>query len=347
MRKVVLVRYGEVALKSSSVRARFERLLLSNVRKVVGELGRVYRIPARIVVETGRPQAVSRIVSRIPGVVSCSPSVRVPSDLQEIALAAVRLAKKSISRGQSFAVRTSREGVHPFTSTEVNRVVGERILRSVEGCRVDLSNPDREIFIEIRGRDAFIFTRKIGGVGGLPVGSEGKVVCIFDGRLRDARAAFLMMKRGCTVEFLSSTKDLGLIKELLVHHPCYHVFICTTTLSSIERASNRVKKFLHRMLMLRVGREFAKRRGAPCLVTSDGLPEVARFGLRGIGLMDRASDVPVLRPLVGEDLATGRRPGRPGAAVLPSDRQLEEFEKEVSAKLDEILDSLEVLEVGR
>ncbi len=345
MRKVVLVRYGEIALKSTPVRVRFEKLLLSNVRSMVGEIGRVYRKMARIVVETDSPERVSRILSRVPGVVSCSPAVRVPSDLREITEAAVAVAKRSIGRGESFAVRTSREGSHGFTSIEVSRVVGERILRSVSGSRVDLSSPDREIFIDVRGDETFIFTGRIEGVGGLPVGSEGRVICIFGGEPRDANAAFLMMKRGCAVEFLSSTPNVSLVRKLLIHHPHYRVFICRAKLGSVEGAPVRVRSVLRRMLMLRVGGALAERRGASCLVTSDGLREILRFGLKGIELMDRVSAVPVLRPLLGHDLASCSLPKVQGRASLPSPRTLAGFERESSAMLEEIVGSLAELEV--
>jgi thiamine biosynthesis protein ThiI len=345
MRKVVLVRYGEIALKSTPTRVRFEKLLLSNIRSMVGKMDRVYRKRARIVVETDSPKRVSRILSRVPGVVSCSPAVRVPSDLREITEAAVAIAKRSIRKGESFSVRTSREGRHGFTSIEVSRVVGERILHSVGGSRVDLSSPDREIFIDIRDDETFIFTEKAEGVGGLPVGSEGRVICIFGGEPRDANAALLMMKRGCAVEFLSSTSNVSLVRMLLVHHPYYRVFICRAKLGSVESAPVKVRSVLRRMLMLKVGGALAERRGASCLVSPDGLREILRFGLKGIELMDRASAVPVLRPLLGQDLASRSLPKGPGRVSLPPPRTLAEFERELSERLEEIVDSLTELEV--
>ncbi|RLG76238.1 MAG: RNA-binding protein, partial [Thermoprotei archaeon] len=56
---------------------------------------------------------------------------------------------------ESFAVRTTRRGRHSFTSIDVNVAVGAAI-REVTGARVDLTEPDKIVYVEIVQDKAFI-----------------------------------------------------------------------------------------------------------------------------------------------------------------------------------------------
>lgn len=338
--KVVVVRYGEIALKSTPVRSRFERLLLSNVQKMVEDLGRAYRSMARIVVETEFPSRVCRIVSKIPGVVSCSPALRTSSDLEDIVKVSLQVAKAVLKPGESFAVRASREGKHSFTSIDVNRIVGREILSSVPNSRVDLSNPDREIFIEIRGAEAYIYARKIGGVGGLPVGSQGTVVSLFEGSRRDLRASFLVMKRGCGLNVLTWSRNLDQARKLLVHHHSLDAFILPASLSlKISKTPAGLRPIVRRRVLLRIGGELARRTGSASLVVSDGLDFIRKFGLKTLHFVDEAAgQVPVLRPLLGEDLLKAGRK-RIEAREIPKQRVME-LEERILPNVADVLNSI-------
>jgi thiamine biosynthesis protein ThiI len=197
---VVLVRYGEITLKDSWTRQSWERILAGNIAFYLQKAGVEYRSErgeGRIFVFTSDPRA-SEIISRVFGVVSTSPATTVPSTLEEIARAAVDLAKEAAP--ESFAIRPRRSGVS-FSSEEIGRVVGEAV-RVATGSKVDLSRPEMEIFVEARRERSFIFTRIVPGVGGLPLGSQGKMLALISGGIDSPVAAWLMMKRGCPVTLL-------------------------------------------------------------------------------------------------------------------------------------------------
>jgi len=299
----IIVRYGEIALKSKPVRFAFERQLVSNIKKMLAAVPhRIRRIRGRIFVDTSQPKRVAKILSGIPGIVSCSPSVKTSSDLSQIVPTAVKLAKKFILPNQKFAVRTRRRGKHTFTSREVNERVGAEILRSISGVKVDLSRPDVEIFIEIWDTEAYVFSKILPGVGGMPVGTQGKVLLWFSGNRQDLRAAYLMLKKGCEVELLAPkcAKTVAQARKLLQHH--HTVVIHRIHVSHLQNFIPKKDSLMLRRLLVRLGDLMAKRTQAMAIVFSDGANLLTSRGLEWIKLADEASELPVFRPLLGEEL---------------------------------------------
>ncbi|MCQ2056420.1 MAG: THUMP domain-containing protein [archaeon] len=105
-----------------------------------------------------------------------------------------------ISRNQSFAVRARRSGDHPYTSMDVGREAGSAIFLQNEdkGVKVDLTNPDKIFYIEIRNNRAYIFDEYINCPGGLPLGCQGCIIAEVNNK-RGFVSAWMMMKRGCRV----------------------------------------------------------------------------------------------------------------------------------------------------
>lgn len=195
-----LLRYGEMGLKGRHVRGQMMRRLRENVLRLLGDKdggGRVSGEEGRLFVESDDPDATRRL-GRVFGLVSFSPVWESPGDLESILPKAVRLAKEVRTKGSSFAVRTRRVGEHPFTSADVAREVGSAILARFPELNVNLTAPDWEVHVEVRGAKAFLFTEILPGVGGLPLGTQGKVVSLVE-TPEGALASWLMMKRGSYV----------------------------------------------------------------------------------------------------------------------------------------------------
>ncbi|MFP4546328.1 MAG: THUMP domain-containing protein, partial [Methanomassiliicoccales archaeon] len=207
---ILLVRYAEMGLKSRPVRQRFQEILKENIMEALAQKGEEALIASdqgRIYVRPTAVQSALGPVSRVFGVASVSPAMETSGDMEDIVTTAAHFSREVLSRGQRFAIRARREGSHPFTSMEVAREAGAEVLshnldREVS---VDLSSPDVEIFIEVRENRAFVFDRYVQGPGGLPMGSQGRVVAVVRGE-RDLLAAWLMMKRGCQVAVFSTDR---------------------------------------------------------------------------------------------------------------------------------------------
>ena len=203
---IILVRYGELSLKSTYVRKYFESTLVRNIKKALAQ----ENIPHSITKERGRiylstteiPKSCL-VLSRIFGIVSFSPAVQTTSDIGDMSIVALQLIKNILTKEKSFAIRSTRVGTHTFSSQQVAIQIGNDIVKATH-AKVDLTHPDVELFIEIRDKKSFLFTEKIKGVGGLPLGTQGKILALIENPF-SLLAAWYLMRRGCNV-LIANTK---------------------------------------------------------------------------------------------------------------------------------------------
>jgi thiamine biosynthesis protein ThiI len=199
----VLVRFGEIGIKSAPVRRQMLEKLRQNVLsgmesgKVEGD---VQAVGSRLWMMGPDVPALVRIATHTFGVVSASPARKVASTIEAIAAAAAPLALSY--PWTRFALRARREGQHHFTSQDVNVKVGsavyEAALAAGRAPKVDLSNPEFALEVDVRQGTTYLFTEHHDGPGGIPTGSQGTVLAL----LSDANSflsAWLMMRRGCAV----------------------------------------------------------------------------------------------------------------------------------------------------
>lgn len=198
---VLLVRFGEIALKSRYVRRQLRDRLVANVQDLFAAEGQeciTEADEARIYVHADDVDRARSILSRVFGVVSLSLAVEGHADLETLKGLAVGEAAKVVLQGRSFAVRSRRVGSHPFTSTDLAKALGAAILAANPGTRVDLTHPDVEIHVEVRENRGFVFREVWPGPGGLPLGSQGRALALVEDEA-GLVAAWLGMKRGCRV----------------------------------------------------------------------------------------------------------------------------------------------------
>ncbi|WP_297068881.1 tRNA sulfurtransferase, partial [Thermococcus sp.] len=192
---MIIVRYGEIGIKGGK-RREFERKLRDNILAALrrkGIEGKARIVRGRILVEASDEAA--EIIAKVSGVVSVSPA-------REMSYEEVPFYLKEVLKGhspESFKVETQRlDKTFLRASVEVNREIGAFIVENF-GWKVDLKNPELVVGIEIISGRAYVFFEKIRGVGGLPVGTQGKVVVLLSGGIDSPVAAFLMLKRGAEV----------------------------------------------------------------------------------------------------------------------------------------------------
>jgi len=200
---LLLVRYGELALKSPPVRREFERTLRRNVLDqfvAAGIPGRIRSDRGHLYVETDDAELGAKVVRRVFGVTSVSRVDEVASDPAVIRSRLLELASPRLVPGCRFAVRARRTGQHPFTSQQLAGELGAAVLETFpdRGLHVDLDDPEVELFVEVRGPRTYLSFDRYEGPGGLPLGVAGRLVALVDGT-RGALGAYLMMKRGCRI----------------------------------------------------------------------------------------------------------------------------------------------------
>jgi thiamine biosynthesis protein ThiI len=216
---VLLVRYGELALKSPPVRREFESTLRRNILEQFvreGITGRLRSDRGHLYVEVDAADAALRVLCRVFGVTSVSEVHEAPSERGAIRDRLLDLADPRLGPGSRFAVRARRTGQHPFTSQELARDLGGDVLERFadRNLHVDLEHPDVELFVEVRGPRTYLSFDRAPGPGGLPLGVAGRLVALIDGP-RGALGAFLMMKRGCRVAMVAVPSGESLARGTL------------------------------------------------------------------------------------------------------------------------------------
>ncbi|NIB99545.1 tRNA sulfurtransferase [Halobacterium sp. R2-5] len=317
----VVVRHGDVGVKSSSVQADMERRLRDNLEAILddrGIPGDVEREWGRLLVRTPEPDAAADAAADTFGVVSASPAVSVPAEMRSIR-GALALTARECYDGGAYAVDARRVGDHEFTSHDVNRLGGDAVWYAVEGDvrpEVDLDDPDVTFFVEVRDDEAFVFVEKRDGAGGLPLGSQKPLVALVSGGIDSPVAAWEAMKRGSPVVPLYL--DLGpyggpdhraraeeTARRLSAYAPNYDLRLRVApagdAVARLGEEVGRTRMLSYRRFMYRVAERLAERVGAVGVVTGESLGQKSSQTAGNFAVVDRVTDLPIHRPLFALD----------------------------------------------
>ena len=316
MEKVLLIKYGEIALKGKN-RFKFENKLVRNLKEVLKDanIGEVKKIYGRLLIEVEDiDQSIIDQARKVFGITGVSPAISVGLDLQEIKDAALDLLKQS--PGATFKVSTKRPNKNfPLASPEINAEVGAHLLINTTNWTVDVHNPDVEMFVEVRPEGAFVYTQGYPGNGGLPVGVTGKAILLISGGIDSPVAGWLSMKRGVEIVGLhfhsypftsqrAKEKVLDLVRELTNYTGTIKIYInhFTEIQKAIKEGCPRdLYVTLMRRMMFRIAAKIAEKENALALVTGENLGQVASQTLESMNVINEVVSLPVLRPLVTMD----------------------------------------------
>jgi thiamine biosynthesis protein ThiI len=217
----LLVRYGEIGLKSASVRSRFEQRLVADIRTrhaLAQTPCVITHTRGRLFVDSDDWRTSCEILSRTFGVVSFSPVSKASSELSTLTDEVLAFSEPLLFKNASFAIRSRRSGNHPYTSQTLAEHLGKMILEKYDGkgIKVRLDEPDVEIFVEVRDKSAYLFSSVLPGPGGMPIGTQGLMLSVVDSAIGVA-STWLMMKRGCSV--LVATDRQSLVEPLRNWYP--------------------------------------------------------------------------------------------------------------------------------
>ncbi len=310
----VLVRYGEIGIKSRQTRKRMSKLLATHIASAL----KAHDIPftkvkteyGRLFVMTDHAQSAAEVASRVFGVVSTSPVVTVTADMGSILETGLELARQHFRPGLSFAVGARRMGEHDFTSQDVRRKLGALILEKLDDLNltVDLSSPEQSVYVEVRDEIAYLFVETVNGVGGMPTGSQGKVVCVIDGTLSSLVAAFRVMKRGAVPVFLIFIDSIGTPLEVhalvsYIHGMSINAYLVPhpAALVAALHSSEYNLCIVCRRNMIAVASEFARMEDADAIVTGDIIGEPGRTTYELKEIRSVRCEYPVLQPCAGDD----------------------------------------------
>ena len=319
MEELLSVHYAEVGLKGKN-RVFFEKRLVNNIKLSLRGTGyaEVERLHDRILVHLGQKAdtaEVKRRLRHVMGIAHFELACRTERDITAIKKAALRQIQDACY--ESFKVETRRtDKTFPLTSPQVSAEVGGYLVTET-GTRADMHNPDLVCWVKITHNAAYVSTEKIPGIGGLPVGVSGKVLVMLSGGIDSPVAAWQMIKRGAKAVFIhfysypytdkaSLEKVIELAQILAVSN--YRSTIYLVPFADLQQVivaatPTPFRVLLYRRMMTRIAQRVATLENAEALVTGESLAQVASQTLTNLRSIEAIADIPILRPLIGEDKA--------------------------------------------
>ncbi|NLL82003.1 MAG: tRNA 4-thiouridine(8) synthase ThiI [Tissierellia bacterium] len=320
MDKVISVSFGEIALKSGN-RKYFEDKLIKQMRKAIADVGyeKIYKEMGKIYIEASEdyyPQIINRL-RKVFGLVYISPCIRVEQDFEEIKKASIQAILERIedSRIKTFKVETNRaDKKFSMKSPEVSKEVGAVILKNIENLTVDVHKPDVFVYVDIR-QNAYIYTEKIKGYGGLPIGTNGKGLLLLSGGIDSPVAGFMMARRGVEINAVhyhsypftseraeEKVKDLaGILSRYIGTIKLFSVNIIEIQKQINKNCPKDEMTILSRRFMMRIAESIAKENNYQALITGENLGQVASQTIEGLNVTNSSVELPVFRPLIGFD----------------------------------------------
>lgn len=323
MRNVLLVKYGEIAMRGKN-RYLVENRLIRTIIKRLDDLKtyRVYKEQGRLLVvnegdEFDYDLVIDRVIT-VLGVTAVCPCVEIEDQsIENLRRVTLEHIKEQFPKGNiTFKVETKRSDKrYPLTSREVSADVGGYVLNGMEGLKVDVHNPDVVLMVELRN-NAYVYSKLIKAFGGLPIGASGKATVLMSGGIDSPVAAFQIAKRGVEIEAVyfdsppytserAKQKVIDLAQRLAVFTGGVKLYIVPFTQPQLKIYESvppeKMTIFLKRA-MLMAGEMLAKKTGSLALVTGDSIGQVASQTMQAIDAINSAvEDMTVLRPLCAMD----------------------------------------------
>lgn len=307
----VLVRYSSIGTKSRVVQTKMRRILRQRVEDRLDyegiEYEKVFAISGRVIAVTPEAGIAADAISELPGVASVSPSIKTGASIEEMKEAAERF-----EYGETFGVDANRAGDHEFSSPDIKRELGSHI-EEFSGAGVDLDNPGTLLEVDVRGDEAYVFSERIQGPGGLPVGSQESFAALISGGIDSPVAAYQMMVRGVDIipvyfynKPVAAEDHLlrfqAAVNKLERFNPAKKWYYYRVDMEEVNEELRQVEKgrmVLHRIIMFRVAERIAEEDGLKGLVTGESLGQKSSQTSTNLEIASREVDLPIYRPLIG------------------------------------------------
>lgn len=342
LKKIILVRYGEIALKGLN-KPFFETELIRNIKKTLYGLGviSVSKSQSRIFIEPENDHAYDfnralNLLSKIFGIVSVSPAYKIDSDFQNIIETTIMVVKEMMNpTHKTFKVHAKRgDKKFPLDSPQINMEIGGVILENFSQLNVDVHNPDFILYIEVR-EFTYIYSEIISAQGGMPIGTNGKAMLLLSGGIDSPVAGWMMAKRGVKLDAIhfysypytserSKEKVIDLAKILKTY--CYNINLHIVPFTEIQLKLNDtcpkdLMTILMRRYMMTISETIALKNKCKALITGESLGQVASQTMESIAVTNSSVQIPVLRPLIGLDktevVDISRKIGTFETSILP------------------------------
>ena len=321
MNEIILLKYGEIALKGLN-KSVFESMLMKTCRRRVRDLGefKIYKSQSTMYCEPVSPDAdidgAFDRLSKVFGFAGIARAAVVEKDFSKIQETAAEYLADQLEEIETFKVEAKRsDKSFPMKSPEICAELGGYLLEKFPHLRVDVHHPDLTVTVEVRDYAAYVRGEQLPGAGGMPIGSAGKGMLLISGGIASAVAGYMMARRGLeltAIHFVSPpyTSDMARHKVLdLVKKMCAYSGRITTLVVPFTHIQEEIRDkcaeeyftVIMRRYMMKNAQIAAERYGCEALITGESVGQVASQTIPAIACTDVATQLPVLRPLIGMD----------------------------------------------
>lgn len=321
--KFIVKLYPEIMMKSKPVRMRFTKMLETNIRNVlkkVDEDAKVQRQWDRIMVMVpkDKPELLAIFGERLACIPGIAHVVQVDEysfeSVDDIYQQALPVYRDQLA-GKTFCVRVKRSGQHDFNSIDVERYVGGGLNQFTDAVGVRLKNPDLTINLEIDRDKLYMVTKRIEGLGGFPMATQEDVLSLISGGFDSGVSSYQFIKKGARTHYCFFNLG-GAQHEIGVKQVAYHLwktygeshkvkFISVpfepVVAEILERIDNGQMGVVLKRMMMRTAARIAERMGIQALVTGESLGQVSSQTLTNLNVIDRCTELLILRPLIAMD----------------------------------------------
>ena len=369
---IIVCHYDEIALKGKN-RIFFEKILIENIKnKLSKEISPecfeyVERISGRIIVKTGKKKFTREkylVIGNIFGITGFAFAKEEIIDIAKIKAICWEMLKNEEFKTFRITASRSEKNFH-LNSEEINREIGAFIVEK-SGKKVSLKNAEKECFIELVNKRAFIYVDTHKGAGGLPVGSAGRALVLVSGGIDSPVASYFALKRGVQVDYIhfhsvpytseaSNDKVLELVRILSKFQNKSKIFL--VPLADIQKeivlkCPDKLRIILYRRMMLRIAQRAALNKKYMAIYTGEAVSQVASQTLENISVINSVAEIPVLRPLIGFDkieiIKKSQEIGTYDISILPHEDCCTRFmpkSPETKGKIDEVIEAENNLEI--
>lgn len=348
MKKIYLMKYGELSLKGKNLRY-FEDMVANNtMHALTGFNVKIQRsftkffIEAEVADEAEHREIVKIISTRVFGLANVTPGDRVPNTEEAIFEKAAELAHLSMQENpgwQTYRVETRRiDKKFPVSSMDMNKATAEHLFdHGFDKYKVKLKNSDLTVFIEIYKDHAFIATEKVNCLRGMPVDKYMPVGLLLSGGIDSPVAGFLAQKRGCYLNCIyfhsppyttekAKEKVMNLARVLKNYQKSIRLYVVNFTEIQLTMRQNTKADYfvlLGRRMMMRISNALAAKHGFKALVTGENLGQVASQTIENLHCINEIAVMPVLRPIIcfdkDETVLIAKKIGTYDISILPYD----------------------------
>ena len=312
----IIIHYDEIGLKGKNQKFFIGRLI-GNIQKLYAKVDSAKNIQVKkgegkIIISGNIGKDDFDKMALLPGISNFAPAIVCGTDLEAIKQAANQIVQTY--QPKTFKIETTRSYKQfELDSQELSREVGGYVLAGSRDLNVDLHKPELTVKIELAKIQTCVLGKKEQGIGGLPVGTAGKVICLLSGGIDSPVAASQIMKRGAQVVFAHfhnqtinkkgvENKIKNIVRRLAQiqgESTLYIIPFADLQKQVIAGIPADLRMIVYRRLMFRIAERLAVNEKARALVTGDSLSQVASQTLENLEVIYSASNMLKLAPLIG------------------------------------------------